>query len=429
MDRCLEIRSELKITHPTSAAQVPVKLVEVDQAFWSPLRNTLYRTFWIAAFFSNIGTWVHEVGSGWLMASLDASPEMVASVRTAMTLPVMLLAIPAGALADRIDRRRLLMTMQCLLCFATGLLSVLTATGWINAWGLLALTFLIGLCTVVHVPTWQASVPELVSRSELPRAIALGSISFNLARTIGPALGGALIAAIGVWSAFAFNAISFGGVLLVLTQWKRAHSESNRGLSFWMSTVHGVRYVTRDQEMRRVIVGILCFVIPASALWSLLPLVARDQLHWEAPGYGLLVASIGFGAVGTATILSSVVARIGKTHSITCGMALAALGIMLLSTSLSPTTALLATITMGSGWMISLTLLNTSAQVTLPRRLRARGMGCCLAAMSFSMSLGSTLWGRLAGATDLPTTFFTAAVVLLLAAALRIIIRQPTTKR
>ncbi|MFG0254833.1 MAG: MFS transporter [Rhodopirellula sp. JB053] len=163
-------------------------------AFWEPLRLPLFRFFWIALLASNLGTWIHEVGAGWLMTTLQGSPEMVAAVRTSMSLPIVFLAIPAGVLADRIDKRRLLMATQMLLFGVTATLATLTLTGMITAWGLLGLTFVMGLGMVVHVPTWQSAIPELVPRSQISRAVGLGSISFNLARTLGPAIGGVLIA-------------------------------------------------------------------------------------------------------------------------------------------------------------------------------------------------------------------------------------------
>ncbi len=354
------------------------------------------------------------------MTSLDASPEMVAAVRTSMALPVMLLAIPAGVLADRIDRRRLLLATQCLLLVTAVSLAVLTATESINSWGLLVLTFMIGLGLVVHVPTWQASVPELVPRSQLPQAVALGSISFNLARAVGPALGGTMIAASGAWSAFALNAASFAGVICVLLRWRRDRTESTRGLSFSLSLVQGLRYVFRTIVMRHVMVGVVMFVLPASSLWSLLPLVARESLLLDSRGFGLLVTSVGFGAVIAAAILPRLRSQLGVDWAVSIAMWVFAGGLMLLSQTESVFFAIVACIVMGVGWMISLTTLNTMAQITLPRRLRARGMGCYLTAMAFSMSSGSILWGRLAGATSLTVALSAAAVLLAVTATARL---------
>ncbi len=354
------------------------------------------------------------------MTSLDASPEMVSAVRTAISAPVLLLAIPAGVLADRVDRRRLLLATQGVLLATALCLALLTFLDSISAWGLLGLTFVIGLGMVVHVPTWQASIPELVPRYQLPRAVALGSISFNLARSAGPAVGGLMIASFGVWSAFAFNAASFAGVITVLVFWRRERTESTRGLSFGMSLVQGLRYVARNKTLRHVMIGVVLFVLPGSAFWSLLPLVARDRLGWEARGYGLLVTAVGVGAVLAASVMPKLVGRFGRDWTISAAMLAYAIGLMLLSQTTHGVVAIMSALMMGVGWMITLTTLNTTAQVVLPRRLRARGMGCYLSSMAFSMSAGSLIWGRLAGATTLQTAITTAAAVLVGTALLRL---------
>ncbi len=391
-----------------------------DASAWAPLRHRVYRAFWIASFASNMGTWVHEVGASWLMTSLDGSPEMVSAVRFSMSLPVLVLAIPAGVLADRVDRRRLLLVTQMMLLTTALLLTVLTATGYMSSWGLLAMTFIMGLGMVVHVPTWQASIPEIVPRAQLSRAIALGSISFNLARSFGPAIGGTLIASFGAWSAFAFNATSFAGVIAVLAFWKRKPTESTRGLSFRLSLIQGLRYVFRNLAMRHVMIGVMTFVIPASALWSLLPLVVRERLDWDARGFGLLVAAVGLGAVIAAVIMPPLTRRFGSDRAVFQAMLVFALGLGSLSQTNSCTIAIAAAIVMGIGWMITLTTFNTAAQVTLPRRLRARGMGCYLSAFAFSMSIGSILWGRLAGTTSLGFALLAAAIVLVGTSLLRL---------
>lgn len=378
----------------------------------------MFRAFWIASLVSNFGTWVHEIGAGWLMSELDSSPQMVASVRTAMSLPIVFLAIPAGVLADRIDRRRLLIITQLLMLSTTATLAALTFSGAVTAWILLSLTFVMGLALVVHVPTWQASVPELVPRAQLSRAVALGSVSFNLARAAGPALGGVLIALTGVWSAFAINAVSFAGVIVVLIYWRRETTESSRGLSFRLSLYQGVRYVLTDRMMRNVMIGVLLFLIPASSLWSLLPLVVRERLQWGADGFGLLVATVGIGAVLAAWCLPTLQRRFGLNRTRAGSMVLFATGLASLASTTSGMIAVSASFVMGAGWMMTLTTLNATAQVTLPNRLRARGMGCYLTAMAISMSVGSLIWGRVADVTGLAAAQWIAAITLFFTAAI-----------
>ncbi len=388
-----------------------------DASPWAPLAVPLFRAFWLASLASNFGTWIHEIGAGWLMTSLDSSPEMVSFVRTSMAMPIVFLAIPAGVLADRVDRRRLLLGTQLILFATTATLGALTFAEVITPWTLLALTFVVGLGMVLHVPTWQASMPELVPRQQLPRAVALGSISFNLARALGPATGGFLIATFGVWSAFAANAVSFLGVILVLVRWKRSGSESSRGQSFRRSLSQGLWYVLQKKTMRHVLIGVGLFVVPGSALWALVPLLTREQLRWGPDGFGVLVGTIGIGAVVAAWNLPRVQRALGSDGTVASAMLLYAIGMTVISRSTHAGLVIMATLAMGAGWMMTLTTLNATAQVTLPRQLRARGMGCYLTVMALSMASGSLLWGRIAGLTDLPTALTAAAGTMVLAAA------------
>lgn len=371
----------------------------------------------MASLASNLGTWVHEVGAGWLMTSLAPEPQMVAAVRTAMSLPIVFLAIPAGVLADRIDRRKLLLLTQVSLLSITSLLSLLAYAGQVSAWGLLAATFLMGLAMVLHIPTWQASVPELVPRDQLSRAVALGSISFNLARAVGPAIGGLLIAALGVWVAFAVNALSFAVVIGVLAFWRRENHESTRGMSFGRSLHHGLRFVARMPRMRNTLAGVFLFVFPASVMWSLLPLIVTQRLNADASGFGLLYACVGIGAVVAAYVLPKMDRRFGRNGTVVASMTGYALGIVGLRLAGSVLTVMPVMLWLGGCWMMTLTTLNTTAQVSLPRRMRARGMGSYLTMLAASMAVGSIVWGYVAEATNLATALTTAAATMFVTAA------------
>lgn len=400
-------------TTSTAVVPQPISTPLRPEPFWEPLRLRLFRFFWIASLASNLGTWIHEVGAGWLMTTLDGSPEMVAAVRTSMSLPIVFLAIPSGVLADRFDKRRLLIMTQSLLLSVTATLAVLTWSGHITAWGLLALTFVMGLGMVVHVPTWQSAIPELVPRKHISRAVGLGSISFNLARTLGPAVGGVLIALVGIWSTFAINACTFACVVVVLFLWKRTAIESSRGRSFAASLRLGVRYVAMHRVMRNVMIGVMLFVLPGSSLWSLLPLFAKTELGWGSGGFGVLVACVGAGAVTGAALLPRLRHRFGSDRLVAVAMSLFAAGLLVMSYSPRWQILLPAILVMGAGWMATLTTLNATAQITLPPRLRARGMGCYLTMMAGSMATGSLLWGQIAGRFGLGGSLQTAAVLML----------------
>jgi predicted MFS family arabinose efflux permease len=385
---------------------------------WAPLAVPVFRAFWLASIVSNLGTWVHEVGAGWLMTSLDPTPEMVSAVRVAISLPTLLMAIPVGVVADRFDRRQLLIVTQLVLFATTATLASLTFAGMITSWGLLGLTFVIGVAMVFHILSWQSTVPMLVPRRQLSRAIALGSISFNLARAAGPALGGVLIATAGVWIAFGVNAISFAVVLAVLLWWKPEKGEPSHGLTFRLALVEGFRFVTRHQTMRNVLVSVLLFLIPATAMWSLLPLVARDQLGWNATGYGFLVTSLGLGAVFAARFLHWMHHWMRLNRTVALAMGVFALGLAVIGLTQQESLVLLATFTIGATWMLAMTTFNTSAQMTLPNVLRARGMGSYMTVVAGSMSLGSLFWGQIAGRIGLESTQLLAAATMIVAAAI-----------
>lgn len=395
----------------TTAGQSPASSPEPAGAF-APFSLPTYRMFWVASLFSNTGTWVHEIGAGWLMSSLDGSPQMVSAVRAATALPIVLLAIPAGALSDRLDRRQLLLVVQCVMMATAATLTLLTYLQWITPWGLLLLTVVMGLGTVLHVPTWQASIPEIVPRHHLPQAIALGSVSFNLARSVGPAVGGLLIAGVGTWAAFGVNAASFAVVLTALFLWKRLRVTPPAEETFVASMRAGVSMVIRRGEMRQVLARVGFFVLPASALWALLPLIAREQLRWDASGYGYLVGAIGLGAVFAAVWLPRLRTHWGVERTLFSAMLLYAAGLGLLAATGWKTLGILAAVMIGISWMAVMTTLNSTAQMALQDTMRARGMSCYLSALSTAMAAGSILWGRIAATYSTPTALGLAAALL-----------------
>lgn len=423
MDKSRNETTQSLELYPERESRASGSVDDRDLSPWAPLRNPIYRSFWIASLVSNLGTWMHEVGAGWLMTELDASPQMVSVVRTAMATPIVLLAIPAGVLADRVDRRQLLLATQLLMLLATATLAALTASGLITSWTLLGLTFVMGLGLTVHVPTWQATVPELVPRSQLSHAITLGSISFNLARSAGPAIAGVLVALTGAWIAFSFNALSFAAVIVVLLRWRRHPNESTRGLSFRLSMYQGLRYVYRRSEMRHVLIRIALFIVPGSSLWALLPLVARQRLNWGADGFGILVTCVGGGAIVAARFLPNIRRRLGSDRTIAVASIVFAFGLALMASSTQRWVVVVASLVMGAGWMVTLTTLNTAAQMTLASRMRARGMSCYLTALALSMSSGSFLWGSVAESIGISNAQKIAAATLVVTAAIGLLFR------
>ena len=271
---------------------------------WAPLHHRIFRKIWIASVFSNIGTWMHEVGAGWLMTSLAPDPLMVALVQAATTFPVFLLALPAGALADILDRRRYLIVTQIWMAVAAAALGIFTLTGATNAALLLTFTFAIGIGAGMMMPAWGAIIPELVPREDIPAAVSLNSVGVNVSRAVGPALAGLIIAAYGPGIVFILNALSFITVILALISWHRKTNDGELPAERLVGALRaGARYARHSPELRTILVRIGAFVIFASATWALIPLLVRQDLQGGPDIYGLFLGALGTGAIAGAFIL------------------------------------------------------------------------------------------------------------------------------
>jgi MFS family permease len=362
---------------------------------------------------------MQNVGAAWLMTSLAPTALMVALVQTATYLPVFLLGLPAGAFADIIDRRKLLLITQAWMLAAAGLLGALTLAGSVGPWTLLLLTFALGIGSTMNAPAWQAIVPELVDRSELPAAIALNSVGFNLARAVGPALGGLVVAAIGAGGAFVLNAISFVGVLIVLYFWRRSPEHTPAVAErVGAAILTGIRYVRFAPHLHSVLLRSGTFVFSASALWSILPLVARDELHSESAGYGVLLGCLGAGSILGALILARLRGVLQPDVIVTGATVLFGLVNIALAYLSSFGGVAIALVCGGIGWMAVNSSLNTSAQTLLPGWVRARALAVYLLGFQGSMAIGSVIWGVVALRAGLRTTLLVAGIALLGGAAL-----------
>ena len=345
---------------------------------WSPLSQPLFRALWIASVASNVGTWMQNVGAEWLMTNLAPTPFMVALMQTAESAPLFLLALPAGALADIVDRRRLLLVTQSWM-LAAAALALLTLMGVVNSWLLLILTFALGLGAALNAPVWQAVIPELVSREELPSAVSLNSVAFNIARAVGPALGGFIVAAIGSWAVFLLNAASFLGVLSVLYRWQRARRESVWPTERVVGAMRaGLRYVRYAPELRAVLVRTAVFISCGSALWAMLPLLARRELGLGAVGYGVLLGGLGAGAVLAAFILPKVRQKISIDLMIACMIFLFAIVNLTLAYLRIFWLLFCAMIAGGVAWMTIMSSFNIAVQSVVPSWVRARRLLACL---------------------------------------------------
>ncbi|MFE4801180.1 MFS transporter [Streptomyces sp. NPDC056708] len=416
----------------TAAGSRPPTPQAAAVSTWQPLRLRVFRTLWIAQFVSNIGSWMQTVGAQWLITEESGSAGLIALVQTAASLPVLLLGIPAGALADIVDRRRLLLTAQVLMLTAAGLLAVLTALGRMDSYGVLALTFVLGCGTALMNPAWQAIQPELVPRDQIPSAAALGGVNMNLARAVGPALGGMVVALAGTATVFAINALSFLVTLAALITWHRRTEPDPLGTERILPALRaGNRYVRHAPTIRRVLGRSLLFVPFAAALWALLPVAARQQLGMGAGGYGVLLGAVGVGAVLGAALLPQIRSRWSSSTALATGGLLYALTLALLAVVRIPWVVGLVLVFSGVAWVGVLSILNSQMQVTTPGWVRARALAFYLTIFQGGMAIGAAVWGSVADEIGLVAALLVAAAVLAIAslAGLRLAVPDTTMDR
>ena len=397
-----------------------------DYGTRSPLSYPVFRALWIATVVSNVGTWMHDVGAGWLMTSLSPSPLLVALVQTATTLPMFLLALPAGALADIVDRRRMLLAAQVLGLLTALTLAILTAVGLVSPGILLATTFTLGIAAALSAPVFQAIVPELVGRQALPDAIALNSLGVNISRAVGPALGGVIVALAGIPAVFALNAASVLGVLAVLFIWKRPRTvHALPPEHFFGALKAGFRYTRHSPGMRLVLIRAVAFFLFGSALWAMLPLIARRGLGLEATGYGVLLGCMGAGAVAGAILLKRLRRRVAANPLSVGATLLFAVSTVALAQATDAWVAGPVLFMAGLGWIGMLTSLNVAAHMASPGWVKARALAVYLLTFQGAMTCGSVVWGTLATGTSVATALTVAGVAQAVAAVLALRWRLP----
>jgi MFS family permease len=394
----------------------PLVVVAPNPSGFTPLAIPLFRDRWIASTVSSIGTWMQDTAGTWLMTSLTASPLLIALMQTAASLPVLLLGLLAGATADIFDRRKLLIFWQAWMLGSVGILAILTFFGHISPWALLAFTFLLNIGSAMNNPAWQAIVPELVPRELIPDTVSLNAASNNLARAVGPALGGLMVAGFqrvhtGAGSVFALNALSFAGVIWVLVNWKRIPlfkstlpSERIAG-----SIRSGLRYVRYAPDLQASLVRAFVFTFFISAIWSLLAVVARRDLKQGPLGYGILNGSLGLGAVVGATILHRVRQRFTADQILATASLYNVIVLLILAFVRSPPLIIATLIFSGLAWTSTMSTINVSVQLAVPAWVQARALGTYMMVFQGGMALGSILWGYIAEHTSTPIALATAA--------------------
>ncbi|KQN78910.1 MFS transporter [Sphingomonas sp. Leaf62] len=381
----------------------------------SPLSIPIFRAIWVASMASNFGGLIQSVGASWMMTSLAASPQMIALVQASTTLPIMLLSLWAGAVADNLDRRRVMLAAQGFMLTVSVALAVCAWMGLLSPWLLLSFTFLIGCGTAINGPAWQASVGDMVPRSVLPSAVALNSMGFNIARSVGPALGGAIVAVAGAAAAFLTNALSYIGLIAVLARWNPDYAPRTLPReTLGLAMAAGVRYVRMSPSLRTVLIRAALFGVAASAVPAMMPLVARDLVTGGPLTYGALLGAFGGGAVIGA--LGSVrlrkrwaperLVRVAAT-ALASGAAIAAVSPVL------PLT-MAALVLAGAGWVSALSTFNVSVQMAAPRWVVARALALYQMAAFGGMTIGSWLFGSVAEGSGVHIALLAAAGVQML---------------
>jgi MFS family permease len=385
---------------------------------WAPFRSPDFARMASAQFLSNVGSWMQTVGAQELMLTLTTSATLVALIQTAAGLPVVLLAIPAGAIGDLVDRRRLLIASQSFMLIAAVALAVLALAGLVTPWVLLALIFAVGVGQTLTSPTWQTLQPELVAPEDRTQAIALGAVNQNLSRAIGPAIGGALYAATSAAALFFVNAVSFLPVIGAVARWRgRARPPSAAAPEHVFEAIRaGARYIAGSPVLRVILLRAGLFMVFANSLWALLPLVARTRLHLGSGGYGLLLAGVGVGAVAGAATLPRLRGRVTPGALMTASTLLFACVTLALAYVRVSALAALVLVIGGVAWILALSTLNSQYQTTLPGWAKARGMSYYLVIFQGGGAIGSAVFGVVAQNAGLTGALLTAAIGLVVVA-------------
>lgn len=384
---------------------------------WGAFGHTAFIVIWGASMVSNVGVAIFDTASGWFMTNLSGDPLMVSLVQAATSLPMFLFTLPAGALTDIVDSRRLLIGVEIGVAVASALFAALVSLGFATPNILLLTTFLLGAGGALCAPAWVSIAPLLVPRRDLDGAVAANTVGYNLSRAVGPALGGVMIARFGVSMPFWIYAASNIVILTALFWWRqpRRSSDSLPAERLMSAVRTGIRHARNNPHLFGTLMRTLAFFPFASAYWALLPLVARRQMTEGAEFYGLLLGSIGVGAIAGSLTLNGLKARLGPDNLVALATVGTALALVLFGLAHDAWTAVGACLIAGATWTLALAALYVSAQVALPDWVRGRGLAIFLTMIFGASTVGSALWGQIAGVASLSIAHFAAAGAAMLA--------------
>ncbi len=396
---------------------------------FSPLSHAVFRRIWLASLTSNLGLMVMGVGAAWAMTEMTNSPEMVALVQASLMLPIALVSAPAGAAADMFDRRIVALIALSISFTGACMMTLLAWHGALSPSALLAFCFLIGCGMALMGPSWQASVSEQVPAQDLPAAVALNGISWNLARSFGPAIGGAIVAAFGATAAFANNALFYAPLMIVLFMWRREREASRLPPErLARAVVSGVRYIVYSLPIRIVLIRTMVTGVLGGSILALMPIVTRDLLNGNARDFGVMLGAFGVGAVIGALNVSNLSSRLGAERAIRLSAVAMGAGIAVVAASQSKIVSGIALLVAGAGWTASVTLFNVGIQLVAPRWVSGRALAAFQASISGGVAAGAWLWGATAKAVGVSDALLIASFSLALSAGLGRWMRIPQVK-
>jgi len=377
---------------------------------WTALENQVFRNFWLFSFFAFVGASMQTVGAGWLMTELDPAPSKVALVQAAFSLSAFAMGLPAGVIADLVDRRWIMLLSLASLMFFAGILGLVTVAGWITPNLLVLLTFLFGLAAASLTPAMQATMPDLVPREQLPSALTLNGMNNSIARAVGPGLAGLIL---GVWGAgwmFVLNVVTFIGLFLVILLWRNRPAPDRGGETrFRHALREGMSFMIRQRPLRQLLIKMALNFLMISILLALVPSVAATLLDGRPQTLGLLLAFFGVGSVVGSFLLGALYRRLSRSQVIDLATITHAIAVLIIGLSSQKYLSALATFLAGLSWTAIMTSINIVAQMLLPARLRARGLSINMVATMGSLALGAAIWGQVAEIYGLRNAFLIAA--------------------
>lgn len=405
---------------------MPDQPLPVRQGPLAPFESSVFRNVWLATLASNLGSLIQGVGAAWLMTSISTSADLVALVQASTTLPIMLFSLVSGALADNFNRRTVMLIAQCFMLVVSVALALFAYAGVMTPWLLLSFTFLIGCGTALHNPSWQAAVGDMVPRSHVPAAVALNAMSFNLTRSVGPAIGGAIVAASGAAAAFAANAFSYLALIFVLFRWKLETPASplpREPLGLAISA--GLRYVAMSPNIEKVLLRGFVFGITAISTLALLPLVARDIVQGGPLLYGVLLGAYGVGALGGAFLGGQLRGVISNEWIARIGFISFAFSVTVQALSTNAALTCFGLLISGASWVLTLSLFNISVQLSTPRWVVGRAMSLYQMATFGGMALGSWIWGVVAETYGPAEALLASGAFMLVGALIGLFVKLP----